>query len=60
MDDLTPQNIVSPLPDIGAAVQPVPLSEPNLWCDLNALIAQNPIMSLVVLFGATALLWRKK
>ena len=59
---LTPANIVQPMPDLLAAVAPIPLSVPScsLWCDLNALIAQHPAMAVLILAGATALLWRRK
>jgi len=56
---LTPQNIVQPMPDIAAAVQPVQVvSTP--WCDLNAWVASNPAIAVLVLLGSAALLWRKR
>lgn len=62
---LTPQNIVSPLPDIAASANypytaTPPSSGGSTWCDLNSLIAQNPIIAGMVLLGVTAMLWRKK
>lgn len=59
---LTPQNIVQPLPDIGAMLSPVPVPDPerSLWCDLNAAIAQHPFIALGVLVAGAALVWRRK
>lgn len=57
---LTPANIVQPLPDIVAAVAPVPVDLCTWWNELNGWIAAHPELSIVILAGATALLWRRK
>ena len=57
---LTPANIVQPLPDISAAVAPVPIDLCNWWSELNGWIAAHPETALFILAGATALLWRRK
>ena len=50
---LTPQNVVQPLPDITRALEPVPIptSKCSLWCDLNAAIAEHPVMAIAILIG---------
>lgn len=44
---LTPANIAQPLPDI-TALAPVPV-DCSEWAKLNALIAEHPVISVVVL-----------
>jgi hypothetical protein len=58
---LTPQNIVQPLPDVAAAVAPVPVDQDNggLWCSLNGAIAQNPMLAVLSLAAVAVLLWPK-
>lgn len=57
--NLTPQNVVQPLPDITATVKPTPIptAQCSLWCDLNAAIAANPLMAVLILAGGAFLLW---
>lgn len=56
---LTPQNIVQPIPDITAIVVPAPEPpcECSFWCDLNQTISANPLAAVAVLLGAAWLLW---
>ena len=57
---LTPQNIVQPLPDVAAAVAPVPVAEDSgLWCSLNGAIAENPMLAVLTLAAVAVLLWPK-
>ena len=62
MPVLTPENIVQPLPQITQnAIPPVPVSgQCDWWSELNGAIAQNPGMAVLILAGATYLLWRKR
>lgn len=56
---LTPQSIVQPLPSITLQPVVVAAAEPgcNLWCDLNGAIAAHPVVAVVGLLAAVALIW---
>ena len=57
---LTPQNIVQPLPNLTDAVAPLPMvSDCGPFDALNGMIAANPVVAVLALFGLAALLWRK-
>lgn len=57
---LTPQNIAQPLPDITIANTPVSLPSSNsCLCALNAMIVNNPVIAVLALAAATALLATK-
>jgi hypothetical protein len=58
---LTPANVTQPLPDITAtlAPTPVPTQSCSLWCDLNSMIASNPLVAVGILAGAAFLMWPK-
>lgn len=57
---LTPQNIVQPLPDVAAAVAPVPVADDSsLWCQINGAIAENPMLAVLTLAAMAVLLWPK-
>jgi hypothetical protein len=58
--ELTPANIVNPLPDITAATSAVAITPPSFWCDVNLWVAQNPLLAGLLVVGVTAMLWRKK
>jgi len=54
---MTPQNLVAPLPNISTALQPVPVADDSLWCQVNGWIQSNTGVSIVILIGAAALAW---
>jgi hypothetical protein len=58
--ELTPVNIVSPLPNLTAAIAPYSGGQPSLWCEVNTWIEQNPLLAGLAVVGLTMLLWRKK
>jgi hypothetical protein len=57
---LTPANIVQPLPDITQANQHVPITtDTSCLCAISSMINNNPLIAVLALVGATALLSRK-
>ena len=56
---LTPQNIVQPLPDITGTLAPPAAPPPSIWCEVNAWIAANPWLAVGILAGGALLLWPK-
>jgi hypothetical protein len=60
--NLTPANIVQPLPDITQANQPVPIptEDTSCWCSLNQAINNNPVISLAILAAVAVLVFPKK
>jgi hypothetical protein len=58
---LTPANIVQPLPDISETLMPLPyVPDCSLWAQLNRLIADNPLIAVIVLAGVAVAVWRRK
>lgn len=58
---LTPQNIVSPIPDITRVFAPVPLEIPcSPWAELNQSIMDNPVIAAGLLGLAFFVLWKGK
>jgi hypothetical protein len=58
---LTPANVTQPLPDITATLAPTPVATQScsFWCDLNSMIAENPLVAVGILAGAAFLMWPK-
>jgi hypothetical protein len=55
---LTPQNIVSPMPDITQALAPVPVATCSDWQLLNGWIQDNSLLAAAILAGAFMLAYR--
>ena len=58
---LTPQNIVSPIPDVTRVFAAVPYAVPcSFWSELNQSIMNNPVVAAGILGLAFLAIWRGK
>lgn len=55
--NLTPKTIVQPMPDITAALSPIPVQQCSLWESVNGWISDNPLLAAALLVGGFAVAW---